>query len=143
MTLLSITSYGGRPEYGLLAIAILLGIVHLVWAATAARRQQNLKWARGPRDEPMPITGMAARLDRGFKNYMETFPFFAAAVIVAHLTQAPQERVDILAIIFIVARLSYLGCYLADWHWARSLVWFVGSMATLVLVVVALMKIWA
>ena len=62
MAFLSITSYGGRPELGLLAIAIVLGIVHLVWASVEARRQQGLKWARGPRDEPAPIT---ERDDRG------------------------------------------------------------------------------
>ena len=55
------------------------------WAAVAARGQQDLKWAAGPRDEPMPLSGVAARLDRAFKNFMETFPFFAAAVLTAYL----------------------------------------------------------
>ena len=70
-------------ELQLLAAAIVVGIVQLLWAAVAARGQQELKWAAGPRDEPMPIHGVAARLDRAFRNFMETFPFFAAAVLVA------------------------------------------------------------
>ena len=35
-----------------LALATVLGIVQMSWAAFAARGQQGLKWAAGPRDEP-------------------------------------------------------------------------------------------
>lgn len=70
--------------------------------------------------------GFRARAAAAQSNGFEAFPFFAAAVIVAHLTQAPQPRVDLLAAGFITARLVYIVCYLADWHWARSIVWFIG-----------------
>ena len=53
-------------------------------------------------------------------NSFEAFPFFAAAVIIAHLTHAPQGRLDLLAVIFVLARIAYVVCYLADWHWVRS-----------------------
>ncbi len=75
--------------------------------------------------------GLSRRADNAQKNGFEAFPFFAAAVIIAHLTHAPQERVDILAVIFIVARLAYFVCYLADWQAARSLVWMLGFIACL------------
>jgi uncharacterized MAPEG superfamily protein len=136
MTLLSITSYGGRPEYGLLAIAILLGIVHLIWAATAARRQQNLKWARGPRDEPMPITGMAGRLDRGFKNYMETFPLFAAAVLLGAVSLTLRDWTVWGAWLYVGARILYVPLY-AFGSPFRTLIWFL-SLIGLVMVVAAL-----
>ena len=70
-------------ELKLLGAAILVGLVQLMWAAGAARAQQDLKWAAGPRDQPMPVGGVAARLERAFWNFMETFPFFAAAVLAA------------------------------------------------------------
>ena len=41
-------------ELELLTMAIGIGLIHLAWAAIAARRQQGLNWARGPRDEPRP-----------------------------------------------------------------------------------------
>ena len=53
-------------ELKLLGAAIVVGLVQLLWAAAAARAQQDLKWAR---------------LDRAFWNFAETFPFFAAAVL--------------------------------------------------------------
>lgn len=136
MAFLSITSYGGRPELGLLAIAILLGIVHLTWAALAARRQQSLKWARGPRDEPMPIHGMAARLDRGFKNYMETFPFFAAAVLLGAATVTLRDWTIWGAWLYVGARVLYVPLY-AYGSGFRTLVWGI-SLVGLLMVVAAL-----
>jgi uncharacterized MAPEG superfamily protein len=129
----SITSFGARPEYGLLAIAVLLGIVHLAWAAVAARRQQSLRWARGPRDEPMPITGMAARLDRGFRNYMETFPFFAAAVLLGATSNSLRDVSVWGAHLFVWARLVYVPLY-AYGSPFRTLVWFVSLIGLLMVV---------
>ena len=79
--------------------------------------------------------GFRARANAAQENSFEAFPFFAAAVIVAHLTQAPQDRIDALAVIFIVARVAYVVCYLADWHWPRSIVWTMGIVATMTLFV--------
>ena len=42
-------------------------------------------------------TGIARRADNAQKNGFEAFPFFAAAVIVAEILNAPQDRLDILA----------------------------------------------
>jgi uncharacterized MAPEG superfamily protein len=47
-------------------------------------------------------------------------------VIIAHLKGAPQPRVDMLAMVFVAARIAYLGFYLADRSTLRSLAWFVG-----------------
>lgn len=70
--------------------------------------------------------GFRARAHAAQLNSFEAFPLFAAAVIIAHLAQAPQRWLDALAVAFIVARVAYIVCYVADWHWVRSLVWAVG-----------------
>src|SRR5262245_52171496 len=75
--------WNSLTELHWLAFAIALGFVHLNLAALAARAQQSFAWGAGPRDEARPLTGVAARLDRAFANFMETFPFFAAAVLAA------------------------------------------------------------
>lgn len=74
--------------------------------------------------------GFRGRAHAAQVNSFEAFPLFAAAVIIAQLSGAPQGRVDALALLFIAARVGYLVCYLADWHWARSSVWLVGLLAT-------------
>ena len=84
---------------------------------------------RDPRAWLERQTGVRRRADNAQKNGFEAFPLFAAAVVVAHLTHAPQQRVDILAIIFIAARIGYFVCYLGNWQAARSLIWLVGFIA--------------
>lgn len=73
--------------------------------------------------------GYRARANAAQANGFEAFPLFAAAVIIAHLAHAPQARIDLLALVFVVARVAYTVCYLADWHWARSTVWLIGLLA--------------
>lgn len=124
-------------ELQLLGLAIIVGIVQLSWAALAARRQQDLKWAAGPRDEPMPITGVAARLDRAFRNFMETFPFFAAAVLAA----AAADRLSNLTLwgagLYVASRALYVPIYASGTSGVRTLVWAV-AMIGLFMVTAAL-----
>ena len=70
--------------------------------------------------------GLARRADNAQKNGFETFPLFAAAVVVAHLHHVRADRLDVLAVAFVAARVLYLVCYLADWALPRSLFWTVG-----------------
>jgi uncharacterized MAPEG superfamily protein len=81
---------------------------------------------RNPREWLAQQSGFRSRANAAQLNGFEAFPLFAAAVIIAHLTGAPQTRVDMLAMVFIAARLAYLGLYLADKATLRSLAWFVG-----------------
>lgn len=136
MAFMTITAFGGRPELGLLAIAIVLGLVQLLWAAGAARQQQGLNWARGPRDEKKPVTGMAARLDRAWKNYMETFPFFAAAVLLGSATTTLRDFTIWGAHLYVWARVLYVPLY-AFGSGFRTLTWFI-SLVGLVMVIAAL-----
>jgi uncharacterized MAPEG superfamily protein len=48
----------------------------------------------------------------------------------AHLVGASATVVDGLAVTFVVSRLVYVGCYLADLASLRSAVWMVGWVAT-------------
>jgi uncharacterized MAPEG superfamily protein len=79
-----------------------------------------------PRQWLAKQTGFRARANAAQANLFESLPFFFAAVIIASLANAPQARVDLLAIGFVLARTAYLVCYIADWSAARSLVWLAG-----------------
>ena len=73
-------------ELTLLVVAVIVGLVQVIWAAAAgAGGARDPAWLLGPRDDPRPTTGVAARLERAFANFLETFPLFAAAVIAADL----------------------------------------------------------
>ena len=79
-----------------------------------------------PREWLASQSGYRRRANAAQQNAFEAFPLFAAAVIVAQLTGAPQARVDLLAVAFIVARVLHFALYLADLATMRSLAWLVG-----------------
>lgn len=117
--------------YWCVLVAALLPLIATGIAKAGGERYNN----RYPRAWLDKQQGYRARAAAAQSNSFEAFPFFAAAVIVAHLTHAPQARVDLLAVVFIVARIAYVVCYVADWHWARSFVWFVGWIACIAIFV--------
>lgn len=82
-------------------------------------------------------TGRRARADAAQANSFEAFPFFAAGVLIAVAQHVPVTTIDILAVVFIVARVAYIACYLADRPSLRSFVWLIGFAATVGLYLVA------
>lgn len=56
-------------------------------------------------------------------NGIETFPFFAAAVLLAEFRQAPQGWADGLAAGFLVTRVAFVLAYLADKPTTRTALW--------------------
>ena len=79
-----------------------------------------------PRQWLAKQTGFRARANAAQANLFESPPFFFAAVIIASMANAPQNRIDLLAIGFVAARIAYLVCYVADWPTTRSIVWLAG-----------------
>jgi uncharacterized MAPEG superfamily protein len=82
-------------------------------------------------------SGWRQRAYWAHQNCFEAFPLFAAAVIIAHLAQASQARIDALAVVFVLARLAYIAAYVADAAVLRSLVWTVGLLCVIGLFVVS------
>ena len=120
------------PELQLLGLAVIIGVVQLMWAAAAAQAQRgDLKWNMGPRDEPMPIHGVAARLDRAFRNFMETFPLLAAAVLAAYLAGKLGTLTLWGAGLYVGARALYAPLYASGVSVIRSLVWGVSLVGVL------------
>ena len=79
-----------------------------------------------PRQWLAKQTGFRARANAAQANLFESLPFFFAAVIIASIANAPQNRIDLLAIGFVAARIAYLVCYVANWSSIRSIVWLAG-----------------
>lgn len=119
--------------YWCVLVAGLLPLAATVCAKWGFRRFDN----HNPRAWLAQQTGMRARANAAQQNSFEAFPFFAAAVIIAHLAHAPQGRIDTLAAAFITLRVAYLGCYLADLAAVRSAVWFMAYACIIGLFIVA------
>jgi len=125
-------------ELSLLLWSVVLGLVHIALAATGSVSQRGLTWAVGARDgAPKPLTGIAARLYRASNNFLETFPLFAAAVLLAVVLQRHGGMTLLGAQLYFWARLAYLPVYVAGIPYLRTLVWAV-SIVGIVLVLATL-----
>jgi len=79
-----------------------------------------------PRQWLAKQTGFRARANAAQANLFESLPFFFAAVIIAHIENAAQSKIDFLAIGFVIARIAFLISYIANWPTTRSIVWLLG-----------------
>jgi uncharacterized MAPEG superfamily protein len=122
----------------LLAFSILLGLVQLLLGASLGKSGRGFAWNMGSRDDPPPpATLHGARAQRAFHNFLETFPFFAAALLCALATNRDGYLPELGAQLYFWARVAYLPIYLLGLPVIRSLVWFV-SIAGIVLLVVSI-----
>jgi uncharacterized MAPEG superfamily protein len=90
--------------------------------AIGFRRFDNSK----PRDPAFYDDPIRARALGAHINGIETFPFFAAAILLAEFRSAPQNLIDELAVLFLIVRIAYVFTYLGDRPTLRSILWSVG-----------------
>ena len=124
-------------ELSLLAWAIVLGLVHAVATGQVATMQHGLRYNMSPRDIQRPVTGVGGRIQRAFANYMQTFPFFAAAVLVAHVADRHSWLTVFGAHLFFWSRLIYVPLYAAGIPVVRTIA-FLTATAGIVLILIAL-----
>ena len=86
-----------------------------------------------------PLRGVAGRLDRALKNYLETFPLFAAVVLAAHVADRHSALTRWGAQLYFWGRVAYLPLYAAGIPLVRSLVWDVAAVGILLLLVALLL----
>ena len=107
------------------ACVLLMGMLPYIAAGIAKKGFEQFDNSM-PRQWLAKQTGYRARANAAQANLFESLPLFFAAVIIASIAHAPQGRVDLLAIGFVIARIAYLFCYIANWPTARSIVWLAG-----------------
>ena len=107
------------------ACVLFMGLFPYVAAGIAKKGFQQYDNSM-PREWLAKQTGFRARANAAQANLFESLPFFFAAVIIASMSGAPQARLDLLAIGFVIARTAYLICYIANWPTMRSIVWLMG-----------------
>ena len=90
--------------------------------AVGFRRFDNSK----PRDPAFYDDPVRARALGAHLNGIETFPFFAAAVVLAEFRNAPQNLINELAVLFLIVRIAYVFTYLGDRPTLRTILWSVG-----------------
>ena len=115
--------------YWCVFIAFLLPYFWIVLAKVKAPGMNNLT----PRLALEKLDGWKQRAYWAHQNAFEAFSPFAAAVIIAHQLQVNQAQLNMLALVFIIARISHGIFYIQNWATARSLVWFVGLISVILI----------
>ena len=94
---------------------------------------------QNPRDPKFYQPALRSRALGAHINGIETFPFFAFAVVLAEFRQVPQSNLDHLALLFVALRLAFVAVYLAGWGWTRTVIWNFGFLVNLA---IFLLPIW-
>ena len=129
--------FNGSPETTMLLWSAVLGLVQLLLATTLATKDQGLAYNLSPRDAaPPPVGTLAARLLRAYKNFLETFPLFIAAIVFVTLAGRQDVISALGAQFYFWGRVVYVPDYASGVTVLRTLIWSV-SLAGLVMVLVA------
>jgi uncharacterized MAPEG superfamily protein len=111
-------------ELKMLTCSAILGLFQLLFATHLITKVRGLKWNLSPRDEKMPeLTGVPARLDRAYKNFMETFVFFIVAVFVVQHSGSNNVVSATGAYMYFFGRLIYVPLYAKGVIGLRTAAW--------------------
>jgi uncharacterized MAPEG superfamily protein len=113
--------------------------VHLIAASHLISFQYGYRWTASSREESVPpLRGLANRVDQATTNFLETFPFFAAVVLVAHVTHHHSFLTLWGAHLYFWARLGYLLAAAAGYGLVRSVLFWNTTLTGIALFLIAL-----
>ncbi len=124
------------PELTYLAWAAALAVLQIAIQGTMSVLQVGLPYAASARDEGRTGTGTAGRLERAVRNYGETLPAFAIAILVAHAAGISTSSTILGAQIYFWGRVAYLPAYFSGVPYLRTTIWGI-SMVGLIIVLAA------
>lgn len=114
----------GSTEFTMLWASAMLAFVYLLSAAVTSVGQRGMSWALGPRDDPPPpINTLGGRFDRAWKNFLETFPLFAAAILLEAQVTPDSELAALGAQLYFWGRVAFLPLYALGIPVARTAAW--------------------
>lgn len=133
------------PELTALTLAALLQVVQYALMAIPANLELGAKTTLSPRD-PNRLGGTlqdlvsprTGRLIRALNNHFEALILFAIACTVITLSGQSTPFTAACAWAFLGARLLYIPAYTFGWVPWRSMIWAVGFVATLAMLLAAL-----
>lgn len=126
-------------ELTVLAYAGLLQILQFTLFSVAANLQIGPVRAMSPRDDKIELTGKAGRLQRAMNNHFEALILFTIAVVVVTLGDKGNGFTANCAWAYLIARILYVPAYVFGLSPWRSLIWFVGLIATFLMIAVSLL----
>ena len=133
------------PELTALTLAALLQVVQYVLMAVPANLELGPGKTMSPRDRSRMggdiqdlLSDKTARLLRALDNHFEGLILFTIACLVITLTDQSTQVTQTAAFTYLAARILYIPAYYLGLRPWRSLIWAVGFVATIVMLLAAL-----
>lgn len=130
-------------ELTALIAAVLVQILAIGAAQAQVNRELGPRYNAGPRDKTPEVSVLLGRLRRAVNNGFEGLAMFAPVVLSLAVAGVTNTVTVVAAWVYVLARIIYIPAYakgLSPW---RSAIWGIGFLATLTLVIAALVAaIW-
>lgn len=118
-----------------LAWALILGLIHIILASQVRTKELGIAWNVSARDGELPhLSLLAGRLARAQANFFETFPLFAAAILIAAVTHTFSVFTYWGALVYLIARIIYLPLYAFGIPKIRTVVWLFSIVGMLLVI---------
>ncbi len=129
------------PELTALTLAALLQVIQLgLYAVPANRDPARSRWNASPRDGAAPgeLPVLAGRLQRAANNHFEGLILFGIAATVIAVSGQSTAFTAACAWAYLAARVLFIPAYAYGWSPGRSIIWGVGFLATILMLIAAL-----
>lgn len=115
--------------------AVILGLVHVSADSFSYKAQEGNTYTVGARDDARPRKAMAGRFHRAMRNFGETFPLFAALILVLHVSGRSGGWSTLGAELYLGGRIAYLPAYLSGIPYARTVCWQIATVGIVMAIV--------
>lgn len=120
-------------ELQYLIFAILLVLIQMLFQIGAGFLANGFMGLTGSRDDEVLTTGIGGRFERAYYNMLETFPVFAALVLIIQLTESWTSLTALAVQLYFWGRVAYLPLYIIGIPFLRTIAWFVAMSGILLL----------
>ncbi len=127
-------------ELRFLVASVVLGLVQLIVTSHLISAQYGYRWSASNREQEMPpLRGIANRVDQASTNFLETFPFFAVLVLVAHVLNCHGVLTIWGVNLYFWGRVGYVIAAAIGFGLVRSMIFWNIALVGMALLVIALL----
>ncbi|MCB1386102.1 MAG: MAPEG family protein [Nitratireductor sp.] len=121
-------------ELKMLLYSTIVLVLLLIFQVLGEIIQNGLFHAMSARDDEAGVSGYAGRFERAFYNMLETFPVFAALVLMVEATESWTPLTALGAQLYFWGRVLYVPAYISGVPLVRTLIWAVSLVGILLFV---------
>jgi len=120
-------------ELQYLIFTVFLLILQMLTQVGAGFLANGLMGLAGSRDDEVLTEGVGGRFERAYYNMLETFPVFAALVLIIQVTESWTSTSALAVQIYFWARVAYIPLYIIGIPFLRTLTWLASMVGILML----------